>query len=56
MSMPIIPEPEWGRPSPNIDDDDVYDDDDEGEDDDELLRGKSRTDISRVRSVATQAT
>jgi hypothetical protein len=28
MSTPIIPEPEWGRPSPNISDDDVYDDDD----------------------------
>lgn len=28
----IIPEPEWGRPSPNIDDDDVYDDEDLEED------------------------
>lgn len=26
---PIIPEPEWGRPSPTIEDDDVYDDDEE---------------------------
>lgn len=26
---PIIPEPEWGRPSPTIDDDDVYDDEDD---------------------------
>jgi len=30
----IIPEPEWGRPSPNIDDDDVYDDEDLEEDED----------------------
>jgi hypothetical protein len=28
MSNSIIPEPEWGRPSPNINDDDIYDDDD----------------------------
>jgi hypothetical protein len=33
---PIVPDPEWGRPSPSIEDDDVYDeselDDDEDED------------------------
>lgn len=29
----IIPEPEWGRPSPTIEDDDVYDDDDLDDDD-----------------------
>lgn len=36
MSSPIIPDPEWGRPSPNIEDDDVYEyeDDEEEEDDD----------------------
>ena len=32
MSIPIIPEPEWGRPSPNISDDDVYDDEDDEDD------------------------
>lgn len=35
MSNPIIPEPLWERPSPNIDDDDVYEDDDEEDDDEE---------------------
>lgn len=30
----IIPEPDWGRPTPSIQDDDIYDDDD-FEDDDE---------------------
>lgn len=30
---PIVPDPEWGRPSPSIQDDDVYEfDDDEDED------------------------
>lgn len=33
MSNPIIPEPEWGRPSPTIEDDDVYEFDDDEEED-----------------------
>lgn len=33
-SGPILPPPEWGRPSPNIDDDDVFDDDEYEDDDD----------------------
>lgn len=35
-SNPILPPPEWGRPSPNIDDDDVFETDDDDEDDDDL--------------------
>lgn len=34
MSNPIIPEPLWERPSPNITDDDVYDDDDDDDEQD----------------------
>jgi hypothetical protein len=30
---PIVPDPEWGRPSPDIPDEEIYDDD-ELEDDD----------------------
>ncbi len=26
---PIVPEPQWGRPSPGIPDEEIYDDDDE---------------------------
>ena len=26
---PIVPDPEWGRPSPNIPDEEVYDDEDD---------------------------
>ena len=26
---PIVPDPEWGRPSPNIPDEDIYDDDED---------------------------
>ena len=26
---PIVPNPEWGRPSPSIPDGDIYDDDDD---------------------------
>lgn len=31
----IIPSPDWGRPSPNIDDDEVYDFEEDDEEDDE---------------------
>jgi hypothetical protein len=31
---PIIPDPEWGRPSPSIEDDDVYEDDEDPNDGD----------------------
>lgn len=33
----IIPQPDWGRPSPSITDDDVYEfeDDEEGDDDEQ---------------------
>lgn len=36
---PIIPEPMWERPSPNIPDDEVYEDDDEdlGWEDDQCI-------------------
>lgn len=30
---PIVPNPEWGRPSPSIEDDDVYEFEDDDEDD-----------------------
>lgn len=26
---PIVPNPEWGRPSPHIPDEEIYDDDDD---------------------------
>jgi len=26
---PIIPQPDWGRPSPDISDEEIYEDDDE---------------------------
>jgi len=32
---PIVPDPEWGRPSPSIEDEDVYDDDELEDDDDD---------------------
>jgi hypothetical protein len=29
FTSPIVPEPEWGRPSPNIPDEEVYDDEED---------------------------
>jgi hypothetical protein len=31
----IIPQPDWGRPMPNIPDEEIYDDDEFEDDDDE---------------------
>ena len=33
---PIVPEPDWGRPSPDIPDEEIYDEDEFEDDDDDF--------------------